>query len=381
VSVVIPCYNQARFLGEAVESVLAQSYRHFKVIVVDDGSTDNTAEVAARYPEIRYFRQDNRGLSAARNGGFAHSEGEHVVFLDADDRLLPEALEAGLERFEAANPQCAFVSGHFRYIAADGSILQEVRQRIVGEDRYAALLQSNYIVMHATVMYRRAVFESVGGFDTSLGACEDYDMYLRIARRFPVCSYNKVVAEYRRHDTGMSSNPAIMLSTSVTVLRSQRKYVKRHKQYREAYEIGIRSWRDWYGDPLVEKLRASIKKRDWKRAVQSVPVLLRYYPQGLALLSGRRMARHMEQRRLARRLMVRKQELKVREQRLRELESSRELERALVKECQEVQQLRRRIRLLERQIQNLDRGTQIKRMFKRLRLIGAKSIEEMMKKG
>src|SRR3712207_5573157 len=115
VSVVIPCYKQAHFLGEAIESVLAQSYPHFEVVVVDDGSTDNTSEVAARYPGVRCVRQDNQGLAAARNSGLAHSKGEYLLFLDADDRLLPHALEVGVERLEA-HPECAFVSGRYRNI-------------------------------------------------------------------------------------------------------------------------------------------------------------------------------------------------------------------------------------------------------------------------
>src|SRR5215213_3125487 len=100
VSVVIPCYNQAHFLGEAIESVLAQSYPNFEIVVVDDGSTDDTSEVAGSYPKVRLVRQENQGLSGARNAGLARSEGEYVVFLDADDRLRPEALEAHLEHFE-----------------------------------------------------------------------------------------------------------------------------------------------------------------------------------------------------------------------------------------------------------------------------------------
>ena len=91
VSVIIPCYGQAHFLGEAIESVLGQTHPA-EVVVVDDGSPDNTAEVAARYPGIRCVRQDNRGLGGARNAGFAVSKGDYVMFLDADDRLLPDEL-------------------------------------------------------------------------------------------------------------------------------------------------------------------------------------------------------------------------------------------------------------------------------------------------
>ena len=126
VTVVIPCYNQAHFLGEAIESVLSQSYRNFEVIVVDDGSTDNTSEVASRYEGVRLVRQENRGLSGARNRGMREAKGEYVVFLDADDRLLPGALEAGLRCFEA-HPECAFVSGQSRLIAEDGTLLRPSR--------------------------------------------------------------------------------------------------------------------------------------------------------------------------------------------------------------------------------------------------------------
>src|SRR5215211_2313466 len=156
VSVVIPCYNQAHFLSEAIESVLAQSHPNFEIIVVDDGSTDDTSEIAARYPEVRLVRQENKGLSGARNAGLAHSEGEYVVFLDADDRLLPEALEAHLEHLEA-HPECAFVSGPCRRIAADGSPLPTPLRRHIEGDHYLVLLHRCYIWPPAVVMFRRAI--------------------------------------------------------------------------------------------------------------------------------------------------------------------------------------------------------------------------------
>jgi hypothetical protein len=106
--------------------------------------------------------------------------------------------------------------------------------------------------MHA-VMYRRSVFESAGGFDTSLSAAADYDMYLRIARRFPVRSHEKVVAEYRRrHGANMSGDPALMLSDAMTVHRSQRKHLRGKKRYRETYKVGLRR-RQWiHGARLVK---------------------------------------------------------------------------------------------------------------------------------
>ena len=115
VSVVIPCYDHAQFLAQAIESVLGQSYANFEIIVVDDGSTDNTAEVVKGYSPVRYVYQKNAGRSNARNTGLQQSRGEFLVFLDADDRLLPHALETGVYCMHE-HPECAFVSGHCRTI-------------------------------------------------------------------------------------------------------------------------------------------------------------------------------------------------------------------------------------------------------------------------
>lgn len=246
ISVIIPCYNHAHYLGEAIESVLAQSYRHSELIVVDDGSTDDTAAVAARYPGVKYVWQHNQGLSAARNTGIRHSEGTFLVFLDADDRLLPRALEVGLLCLQA-RPQCAFASGHYRYVQADGSLLVEHPQNRVTHDHYLALLRGNYIGMHATVIYRRSVFDQVEGFDTTLRACEDYDLYLRIARQFPVFCHDEVVAEYRQHGANMSANPNLMLGQVLAVLRAQRPHLKGDPARWHAYRRGVRAWQAYYG--------------------------------------------------------------------------------------------------------------------------------------
>ncbi len=279
VSVVIPCYNQAHFLSEAIESVLAQSYPHFEVVVVDDGSTDNTQEVAARYPGVRYVRQENQGLAGARNTGIRRSNGSYLVFLDADDRLLPDALEVGL-KYLKEHPECAFVYGRWKLIAFDGSPLQTSPQPLIEEDHYGALLHSCYISAPATVMYQRIMLEYVGKFDTSVSPSADYDLYLRIARDYPIYCHGEVVAEYRRHGANMTHNSALMLESEVTVLRAQRKYVRRKKQYKEAYEAGMKHSREYFGQPLAEEVRARVRGRKWRQAIRGVPVLLRYHPQG-----------------------------------------------------------------------------------------------------
>jgi glycosyltransferase involved in cell wall biosynthesis len=280
VSVVIPCHNQAHFLGEAIESVLAQTYPHFEVVVVDDGSTDNTQEVASRYPGVRCIRQENRGLAGARNEGIRRSRGSHLVFLDADDRLLPNALEVGLRHLKE-RPECAFVAGRYRYIAFDGSPLP-TPPTPVGEDHHEALLCTRCISTPAAVMYQRLMLEFVGGFDTSASPSADYDLYLRVARKYPVHQHDEVVAENRRHGANMTRNAALMLKSEVTVLRTQWRYVRRRKQYKKASEAGLRHSREYFGGPLVEEVRAHMQKREWQQAIRGLLVLLRYYSNGFA---------------------------------------------------------------------------------------------------
>jgi glycosyltransferase involved in cell wall biosynthesis len=279
VSVIIPCYNQAHFLGEAIESVLKQTYPHFEVVVIDDGSTDNTSEVAARYPGVRCVRQENLGLAGARNTGIRRSNGSYLVFLDADDRLLPNALEVGLKHLEE-RPECAFVSGHCKLIGVDGSSLPTPDPVLIEEDHYQTLLLNTYIWMPATVTYRRAVFEIVGVFDTSVSPSADYHLYLRVAREYPVYHHGEVVAEYRQHGTNMTRNPAMMLKAVVTVLRAQRPYAMGKRSYKKAYGTGISFWRGHYGDPLMQEVQDYLWKRDWRRASKGLLVLLRYHPYG-----------------------------------------------------------------------------------------------------
>src|SRR5215211_7191977 len=290
VSVVIPCYNQAHFLGEAIRSVLYQTYQDFEVIVVNDGSEDNTEEVASAYvagdPRVRLITQQNRGLAESRNRGLAEARGEYVVFLDSDDLLLGEALELGAREL-AAHPGCAFVSGQYRAVAADGSFFWRPYDPPVEQDGYLMLLQYCF-GMPAVVMYRRWVFGEVGGFDGSVDAAADWDLYLRIARRFPIYHHGRVVAEYRQHGTSMNEDPALMLKSTVAVLRSQRRHLEDDKRREDAYNTGLRSMRADYGVPLVEDIRDALRQRAWKRALAGMLILARFFPRGHALLFSHR---------------------------------------------------------------------------------------------
>ena len=285
VSVVIPCYRQAHFLDEAIESVLAQSYPHLELVLVDDGSSDNTAAIAATYPGVRYIRQKNAGLSGARNTGLRHSLGAYLVFLDADDRLLPNALEAGLQCF-ASHPESAFVYGHSRFVAFDGSPMPARQPVHVEGDYYLALLRNCPIAAPGSVMYRREIFELVDGFDTSLSPAADYDLYYRVARQFPIRCHEQTIVEFRRHDTNMTRGYERMLKYNLTALRAQWKYVRGNGERREAYRAGIRFWKHVHGHLVVRAFRASIGAKQWKHAIQGLWALLRFCPSYLPLITG-----------------------------------------------------------------------------------------------
>jgi glycosyltransferase involved in cell wall biosynthesis/peptidoglycan/xylan/chitin deacetylase (PgdA/CDA1 family) len=277
VSVVLPCYNQAHYLAAAIESVLAQTYSNVEVVVVDDGSTDNTHEVAARYPDVRCVRQSNKGLSAARNAGLRSATGTFITFLDADDTLEPEAVARGLECLRA-HPEAAFAYGKFLRTNANGEVLADEPHAPIGSDAFANLLRGNHIGMHAAVLYRRAVLQLVDGFDEGLRACEDYDLYFRIARRLPIAGHPHVVARYRRHEASMSSNEAMMLRVALEVLERQRAFLDDPSRV-AAYREGYRNWSSYYGPQILARIRSDLRRRGIGAAtLRNLWTIARYAP-------------------------------------------------------------------------------------------------------
>jgi Glycosyl transferase family 2 len=285
VSVVIPCYQQAHFLGDAIESVLAQTYPHIELVVVDDGSGDNTMAVVNKYPGVLYIRQENQGLAAARNAGLRQTIGQYLVFLDSDDRLLPNALEAGLQCFRE-NPACGFVYGYCQFIAFDGAPMRELPPSVVKGDFYLELLRGMPILAPASVMYRREVFEDVGGFNVALSPAADYKMYYDIARQFPVCCHGQKIVEYRKHGTSMTRDSLRMLRSNLAALRLQRQHVKRDRYKMEAYKAGIKFWKQQCGPGAVQQIKASAGTGQWRPAIAGFWTLLRCCPSYLLLLMG-----------------------------------------------------------------------------------------------
>ena len=279
VSIIIPCFRQAHYLGEAIESVLAQSYPHFEIVVVDDGSPDNPIQVVKRYSSVRYLRQNNRGVGAARNSGIQTSTGEYLVFLDADDRLLPNCLQANLKAFQE-HPDAGFVCGDYRWFGAEGT--WHVHDCRPSPDHYATLLRRNFIGPPHVVMFKRQIIQKVGRFRLDVTPSEDQELFLRIARAYPIYCHHEIIAEYRRHGTQLSQKSDDMLQTSLTVLRLERDHIKRKPIYREAYKSGILFRQRLYDGALEQQIVIHIEQQRWQRATKALSIFLRYHPRGLA---------------------------------------------------------------------------------------------------
>jgi len=286
ISVVIPCYNQGHYLAEAVTSAVSAVHR-VEVIVVDDGSTDDTPQVAARHPQVRYIRQENRGLAAARNRGLAEATGDLVVFLDADDRLLPCGIDAGVEALAAA-PACAMAYGRCVMIGPDGIEWPTPQQHRVLCGHHAVLLRTNPIWTPAMAIFRRPALIECNGFRNGFDGSADYDLYLRIARAHPIHDHATTVAAYRRHDASMSGSARRMLRDTLAVMEQHRPEASEIAQL-EAWREGCYAWRDFYGTQLTEEIRDHVGDREFVQALDKVWALGRYAPEILRRESGRKL--------------------------------------------------------------------------------------------
>lgn len=279
VSVIIPCFNQAHFLAEAVDSVLAQTYPRVETIVVDDGSSDNTSAVAGREPGVRRLRQPNRGVASARNFGLTQASGAFLVFLDADDRLLPDALQVGMDAI-SSRPQIAFVAGMSRDVGVNGMPLNDRRQPLVTQDHYLKLLLDCFIWSGSSLIYRRSALEAVGAFDASLAAADDYDVYLKLARRYPLYCHDTIVTDYRRHGSNTTRDAGVVLASQLEVLRRQRARL-RDRRERTARRAGMKHTRTEHGGALAVQLAADWRAGRPRRSMRALRVLARHNPRGL----------------------------------------------------------------------------------------------------
>lgn len=241
ITVVITTHNYAGYLPKAIESIINQTYKNFEIIVVDDGSTDNTKSIIDQYQFVTYLYQENKGVSAARNAGIAKAKGNYLVFLDADDWLEKDALEQNYNVIRD-KPDVAFVSGNYIFLRAEKGTTELVSVEANG-DHYARLLQSNYIGMLAAVMFQRWIFNEIQ-FDESLPSCEDYDLYLSVARKHPVVHHQHFIATYFFHSSSLSHKYETMRDCIITVIEKQQPHLQTDKE-KEAYAMGLQQWKDY----------------------------------------------------------------------------------------------------------------------------------------
>jgi glycosyltransferase involved in cell wall biosynthesis len=218
VSVVIPCYNAEPFIAETIESVLHQTYADFELVLVDDGSTDRTAEILGSYsdPRVRVIRQANAGISAARNRGVAESRGSHVAFLDNDDLWLPEKLERQVAVLDR-DPEIGLVYSDAFVMSEDGRLRNTFSDwmALPSGQVFEALLARNAIPT-STVMMRRTVFEAVGPF-APYKISQDYDLWLKCAARYRVACIAEPLIKYRHRVAGASRRVMVPLGEALEI--------------------------------------------------------------------------------------------------------------------------------------------------------------------
>jgi glycosyltransferase involved in cell wall biosynthesis len=257
VAIIIPCFGQKSFLPRAISSALAQTVAPREVIVIDDGSDEDLSDIATTFPQVAFIRQDNRGTSGAKNRGMAASTSDRLVFLDADDALRPNALASGLQCFEA-NPDAAFVYGGFEVVTRKSR--EPELQRV---ETHRDMVRTNWIGMLGAVMFDRARLVDCGGFDESLEMCEDWDLFLRLSRKYPFASHANIVADYFRHDSN-ASRDVPRLRHWIEVVRSMEWERGLNPEDRKAWHEGEQIWRARVPDPVhrspVERAARSVAR-------------------------------------------------------------------------------------------------------------------------
>lgn len=232
-SVIVPCFNAARTLRQAIESALSQTHPDTEVVVVDDGSTDESASIAESYGDrVVLVRQTNRGLSAARNAGVVASSGEYLTLLDADDLLLPQCVARRVEMLRH-NPELGLVAGYYLEIDAEG----QPRDRLPELRRTGSLAPFRQAVRRnwgppVGWTFRREAFERCGGFDPLLRSCEDWDFVIRVATSYAIGYDPEPHTLYRISPGQMSSNFERMLDAARRVRLKNAAYASHLWVYR-----------------------------------------------------------------------------------------------------------------------------------------------------
>ena len=217
VSIVIAFYNGQQYIREAIASALAQTHPAIELIVIDDGSTEDAHQFLRAIPGPTIIRQPNGGVAVARNRGLHEAHGDYLIYLDQDDRLLPDAVASHLRAIPpGARPGLVFAA--IRQIDAAGQVTGAPYVCTPRRNYFLSLLESNPIHCPAAAMISREAMLAVGGMDPDVAPSEDFDLYMRLAQRYPVVRHIAVVAEYRIHGANVSHDRAKMIRATNRVL-------------------------------------------------------------------------------------------------------------------------------------------------------------------
>lgn len=281
ISVIVPCYNQGQFLDECLQSVFDQTYKNWHCIIVDDGSTDDTREISAKWKKkdqrFEYFYKENGGLSSARNEGLKHIRGEFIQLLDSDDVLEVNKLKSHLEHFSNFPIIDVSVSGYRyfidncneHYIFGNGNFLPEVIICLEDKDVLKLFDRKNPFVISAP-LYRKKIFDIVGNFDNELTALEDWDFHIRCAlNALKFChnnygNLNKTLI--RLHENSMMRNTELLIKNQELLVAKKNKnelYLKYFtpKPINEKKNFGVKKVIKLFLPPIVIKLIKIIKTK------------------------------------------------------------------------------------------------------------------------
>lgn len=272
VSVIIPNYNHAAYVADAIRSVLGQTFRNFEIIVVDDGSTDNSREVISGFgSRVHAIWQENRGLSAARNAGIRVAEGTFVGVLDADDMYEPNYLSTLVPILEAY-PDAQAVYCGYQFVDHHNHPLPQREARLVQNGQlYQALVEGNFLVPES-MLVRRHCYEMVGPFDETLRALEDLDMWLRISSRFNVLSSTEILTRHRVLTDSMSADTTRMFEYRLAVIRKH--FGLEPPKYSEWTEA--QRWA--YGHAYLTSTVEFLQSQNQTRAYNCILEMAKIYP-------------------------------------------------------------------------------------------------------
>ncbi len=272
VSVVIPAYNAMIYLPKAVESVLRQTFTDFEVLIIDDGSSDHIVPWASQVADhrVRLISQANQGLPGARNTGIAQAQGEYIAFLDADDLWEPTKLEKQVSCLDN-NPGVGLVHTWMLLVDEQGNSTGRVMKSNAEGDVWNQLVEKN-IIACPSVIVRRYCFETVGLFDINLRSIEDWDMWLRIASRYPFAVIKEPLAYYRQLPGSMSKNCQVMEQAFHTVIEKAF-----HSAPSEVLYLKNRSY--GYANLCLAWKALQSHERDYKLALHFQQQAISHYPQ------------------------------------------------------------------------------------------------------